>query len=502
MHFTHHEPQIIDVLGRGFHGDCYREIQNFFLWCYFCQLTWRQYFVTILVYNIYFHPLAGYPGPKQWTSNRFTYVLSIWSGFLARDVRQLHSKYGAFVRIAPDEISIASPDAWHDVYSNTGERDALPKSKLWHSPTPGRPKSILNALEPKDHQRFRRSIEPGLSERALRDQEKVLKSYIGSMITRLEDIVSGNSGAEVVDIVRWFGFTTFDLIGDLGFGESFNCLEGSDFHPWILLIFNSLRAATLNASLRYYPGLNWLLGLAIPKSVMRKQREHWALAADKVNRRLNLEMARPDILSHIKIDDEGISGLTLGEVQATASIIIVAGSETTVSILSGITNYLVKNPIKLAFLTAEIRDRFDSLESMSLSTLKDLEYLNAVIHEGFRLCNPTYVSKQSLFQLVLTVVGPLDFRESSHLAESKLQENTSQLTPLSMFILLPSHFLPCSLHNLNNLSQRDGYPPRPRIESLRSTTTSVERCKFLALGHDLAREDSLLWQSSVSCYLS
>jgi hypothetical protein len=99
----------------------------------------------------------------------------------------------------------------------------------------------------------------------------------------------------------------------------------------------------LNASLRYYPGLHWLLSLAIPKSVMRKQQEHFALATEKINRILNLEMSRPDIISHVKIDDNGINGLTVPEVQGTASIIIVAGSETAVTILSGITDYLVKS---------------------------------------------------------------------------------------------------------------------------------------------------------------
>jgi hypothetical protein len=122
-------------------------------------LTSNQYVLTRLVYNIYFHPLAGIPGPKLWTSTRFTYVLSLWSGYLARDVRQLHLKYGDIIRIAPYEISIAKPDSWHDLYSNIGGREALPKRKLWHSAAPGRPKSILNALDPKDHQRFRRAID-------------------------------------------------------------------------------------------------------------------------------------------------------------------------------------------------------------------------------------------------------------------------------------------------------------------------------------------------------
>jgi len=115
------------------------------------------------------------------------------------------------------------------------------------------------------------------------------------------------------------------------------------------------------------------------------------LSVDKVNRRLNLEKERPDLISLIKLDEAGKEGLTLPELQATSSVIIVAGSETTVSVLSGTTNYLVKNSDKLAHLVAEIRGSFQSESDITLTALKDTTYLNAVIQEGLRLCNPTPV---------------------------------------------------------------------------------------------------------------
>lgn len=342
------------------------------------------------MYNIYFHALANFPGSKLWTCTRFTYLLSLWSGRLARDVRDLHGRYGDVVRIAPNELSFARPDAWHDVYSNRAGQPAFPKSKLWHGVAPGRPMSVLNALEPRSHARFRKAMDPAFTERAVRAQEPIIQNYVGSLILNLRKTVAEGSG--VVDIVRWYAFVAFDLVGDLGFGESFDCLQHTEFHPWVSMIFNSLRAATYRASLRYYPSLDWLLKFAIPRSVMQKQMEHWKLAVDKINRRLDLplESGRPDLISLIKRDDAGVDGLTLPEMQATASVIIVAGSETTVSVLSGTTNYLVKNPSKLGILTREIRDKFRKEEDITLTALKDkAPYLNAVIQEGFRLCNPT-----------------------------------------------------------------------------------------------------------------
>lgn len=337
---------------------------------------------------MYFHPLAKFPGSKRWTAIRLRYVYSLWSGTLSKDVRRLHLQFGDVIRIAPNEISFARPDAMNDIYMNVPGRPAIPKSKVWHSPQPGRPLSVLNALDPKMHQRFRKAMEPGFTDGAVRAQEPIIQSYSDSLISHLDEIVSKSRDGAVVDIVRWYEFTVFDLIGDLGFGESFNCLQSNKLHPWVSLIFNSLRAATLNASLRFYPRVHWLAKFAIPKSVKQKGAEHWKLAMDKVNRRLNLEKQRPDLISHIIRDDNGLEGLTVPEIQATASVIIVAGSETTVTVLSGITNYLVKNPDKLRRLRDEIRSSFSKEKDISLSALQNVAYLNAVIKEGLRICNP------------------------------------------------------------------------------------------------------------------
>jgi hypothetical protein len=41
-------------------------------------------------------------------------------------------------------------------------------------------------------------------------------------------------------------FFTFDVMGDLVFGESFGCLDSSDYHPWVKLIFDSVKLGAFN----------------------------------------------------------------------------------------------------------------------------------------------------------------------------------------------------------------------------------------------------------------
>lgn len=73
-------------------------------------------------------------------------------------------------------------------------------------------------------------------------------------------------------------------------------------------------------------------------------------------------------------------------INATFLELTTGGSETTATVLSGTLNYLVNNRDKLSILEQEIRDLEES--GLSLSTLQDLPYLNAVLKEGLRLCPP------------------------------------------------------------------------------------------------------------------
>lgn len=344
--------------------------------------------VCQIIYNVYFHPLSRFPGPKSWTSNRFTYIRHIWSGTLAREIREIHLKYGDVVRVAPDELSFATPEALQDLYTNIGQ-PAFPKGRWWNGTITGQPTMVLNALNPSDHARMRKVIAPYFTEKAVRDQEGLIESYAAKFIHCLEQEVSkaGINGT-VIDITCWFNFTAFDLIGDLAFGESFNCLESNEFHHWAFQILATFKAVTCAVSLRYYPSLDWLLGLAIPKRVWDMQKYHFGLAVDKVERRLAVEKERPDVFGSLKLDERAIDGLTRRELHATAPLLIIAGSQTIVTVLSGITNYLVKNPEKLAILAHEIRENFQNESEMTVAIVKDLVYLNAVLNEGLRICMP------------------------------------------------------------------------------------------------------------------
>ena len=73
------------------------------------------------------------------------------------------------------------------------------------------------------------------------------------------------------------------------------------------------------------------------------------------------------------------------ELRANSSTLIIAGSETTATTLTGTTYLLLRNPEKLAKLVHEIRSTFSSEDEITALGVNRLEYMAACFEESMRL---------------------------------------------------------------------------------------------------------------------
>jgi cytochrome P450 len=80
--------------------------------------------------------------------------------------------------------------------------------------------------------------------------------------------------------------------------------------------------------------------------------------------------------------------MTREEIIATSSLLIVAGSETSATCLSGVLFYLLKNSSTFEKLTNEIRNSFPDVNEMSMQKLAKCQYLNACLQEALRMYPP------------------------------------------------------------------------------------------------------------------
>ena len=210
-----------------------------------------------------------------------------------------------------------------------------------------------------------------------------------------------------VNIVKWYNFTTFDILGDLCFDEPFGALAKGQYHSWVTVVYQAFKVSNLIRVLRAYPMVGnviFALSRLFPQA-MRARAEHRALTSQKTDRRLKARTDRRDfmrfvsgfkantcanhyIFSHIlRYNDE--KGMSIEEIKATSAILITAGSETTATLLSGATFYLLKNPLSLAKAKDEVRQAFVRTSDIAFETVATrLPYLNACLEEALRMYPP------------------------------------------------------------------------------------------------------------------
>jgi cytochrome P450 len=76
----------------------------------------------------------------------------------------------------------------------------------------------------------RRNLSHGFSISNIHAQESIILKYTNQLIEFLK-----SRDGEPVNMTEMFNFLTFDIAGDIVFGESFNCLTSVTLHVSLLL---------------------------------------------------------------------------------------------------------------------------------------------------------------------------------------------------------------------------------------------------------------------------
>ncbi|KAL9581558.1 MAG: hypothetical protein Q9212_003829 [Teloschistes hypoglaucus] len=330
-------------------------------------------------YNIYLHPLSTFPGPKAAAATKIPVAYVSWIGRQPHWQLALHEKYDSdVVRISPDELSFISASAWKDIYaSRRGNPSPFTRDLGVYAGV----QNILTANDA-DHSRVRRLLSHAFSDKALRDQEPIIQTYVDDLMTGLRKH-QGN-----VNLADWFSWTTFDVIGDLAFGEPFDCLKETTYQPWVAMIINSLKyIAFLSVLLRFPPSLKLAIRF-LPAKARQARIDHERMSREKVERRLKSTTDRPDFLSHIIRHNGTKGGMSQEELHQNSALFITAGSDSTASLLAGAVWSLLKNPIWMQKVKDEVRSKFTKVQDISLQETDELTILHAVVLETFRMYPP------------------------------------------------------------------------------------------------------------------
>jgi cytochrome P450 len=176
-------------------------------------------------------------------------------------------------------------------------------------------------------------------------------------------------------------------MSDLTFGEPLDLLTKADYNPWVSNIFASIRTGSKIGIIRYWPGLMAFAKKLTGNKFQKKRVLHFDYSVARVDRRIERGSDEPDIWNLVMNAKEG-RGLTKGEMYANTTVFMIAGTETTATLLSGLTWYLLKHPDVLEKLTHEIRTTFTSDADITIENLQRLKYLRACLEEGLRMYPP------------------------------------------------------------------------------------------------------------------
>ncbi|KAH7374279.1 benzoate 4-monooxygenase cytochrome-like protein P450 [Pyrenochaeta sp. MPI-SDFR-AT-0127] len=344
-----------------------------------------------LFYNVYFHPLRHYPGPKLWVATRLAWAHAMQSGVYHHRLHELHAVYGPVVRIAPDELSYINAEAWKDIYGNRN----IPKNRIWAGQEEEHHPISIVSIDEATHLRNRRALTGAFTEHAIAEHAPVLEGLVSLMIQKFRDAAAHGQDRAVVDIVDWLNFLTFDISGALSFGESFHSVANGVAHPWVEISCSFGKGIALLASINFFRPLNKALKLAMPKKIMEKMEYHKGLAHEKFLQRLSMESKTKaqDYVGSIMTynEEKGEVKIPKEEIEANMTLLIFAGSETSSTAMAAVFSELLQNRVAMEKVQAELRSTFESEDQITIASTAKLEYLTAVIQEGLRMGPPAAV---------------------------------------------------------------------------------------------------------------
>ncbi|KAF1976980.1 cytochrome P450 [Bimuria novae-zelandiae CBS 107.79] len=334
------------------------------------------------IYNVYFHPLSKYPGRKSWAAFDVFRTIARVRGRNDFEIREEHRKHGEVVRVGVNELSFIHPSAWKDIYGH-GHAEL----QKYHPPSILNKNQIIAAKGP-DHFRMRRAFLPAFSDKALAQQESLIRVYLDLLIKRLSE--SAKSGLPV-DMTKWYQLTTFDLIADLTFGKSLGGLESGESNKWTQMIDTMLKLTPMLLLITSFPILARIFTFIFGRKMEEARKKHFEYAASLAMGRIRgKEQAdRGDFMDYILRSRGEAHQLTDEELVHNADLFMLAGSETTATLLLGVTYYLLSNPETYKRATEEVRAAFDRPEDITFKeATQRLLYMMACLNETLRVFPP------------------------------------------------------------------------------------------------------------------
>ncbi|KAL5478590.1 hypothetical protein ACEPAI_2774 [Sanghuangporus weigelae] len=386
---------------------------------------------SIVLYRISpLHPLAKYPGPLFLKVSKLVGMHYALNGKQYMHFKSLHDKYGPFVHVGPNELSAADIEAIPSVLGLNGMR----KGPLWEaSASPGTTPSLVALRNVDLHNERRKLWNHGFTSASIKELQPAVENRVLELMEELSKRVSPSSAGKdnSLDLALWLSNFTYDFMGDMVFGGGLGLIQSNDGAGIRAVTEGNLKALGILGQIPWIAGLVHKLS-AVPK----EQRNFQEFAFQRYVMRKEQESTKRDLFHYIT-NEEGLEKIKVSQDQSMNDIIIavVAGADTTSTVLSGLFFYLLSDPPALDRLKEEVDSEFPVTEGDPFDAVKlaRMPYLNAVINEALRLqpAVPTILQR-----------SPLEGSGGKFVAGRFVPESTAVYVPPYVLHRDPRYFSP------------------------------------------------------------
>lgn len=192
-------------------------------------------------------------------------------------------RQGPVVRVAPNELSFNTSTSWRDIYGQRKGHQPFIKSDFYDGGSfAAEAHSIVSERDPAKHAVMRKYLSNAFSDRSLKEQEYLVSEVVDLFIKKI-----GEKGVDGVDLVLWLNLTTFDIIGNLAFGQSFEGVASGTEHFWVSIVVKSLGMGALADCFKRFPYLAAIFMKLFPSLVNKliaDTRRHEAYTMELINK--------------------------------------------------------------------------------------------------------------------------------------------------------------------------------------------------------------------------
>ncbi|KAH7036039.1 cytochrome P450 [Microdochium trichocladiopsis] len=338
---------------------------------------------SIATYRLFFHRCRKFPGPVGARLSRFyaTY-LSTKSVQYHKELEKMMLEYGDFVRTGPREVTILRRSAVDLIYGPKSEC----RKASWYGQTGNdlQKVSLHMCRDANAHRQRRKAWDKALSVKSLNSYEPQIKSHVDALVRQLH--ARGETGLNVTD---WAMYFSFDLIGQVGFSKDFGQLGKGEEHSAIRPIHAHIKL------LGIFQTVPWMLYLlsSIPGAASAYSEIFGFCANEMRAKRKTVEKdeAPRDIASWLckAFVEKDITAAPSAEaLEDDSRILLLAGSDTTATVLSQSLYHLVKYPHEQRKLQALLDEAIPGgPDDWTFEKARSVAHLDHFISETMRL-NP------------------------------------------------------------------------------------------------------------------